>query len=126
MTTNITSPSADNGWTIQGASYQPAVRIIELPVGSKVGCGCYAPWREFRVGKPELRDDGTVVCKWFDGQQWDWVEPDTTFKTFHVPSTKKISTVARVWLLADAEAKKLVEAGYGVDPDEIDLEDCVL
>lgn len=84
------------------------VRIIDLPVGSHVGYDKHGriggKWVNHNsvlgtVGKPEVLDDGSVVCKYRDiAGCWDWVEPETTFFLVQYDASKKVSVPARKWL----------------------------
>jgi hypothetical protein len=146
MTTNkhgYTTPSEDTGWTCDARRRMThdaeitKVRIIDLPVGAHVAytahgtVGSKYVWPNSvvgTVGKPEVLDDGMVVCKYRDCiGAWDWVGPETEFFLVSSDTTKKLSVPARNWL--EAESLELFKAALeatGEFADDIDLVDAVL
>lgn len=136
-------PSADNDWTPgefpygDGANQEtaPTMPISALPVGSEI----WFQGKKYKVGKPQDNGDGDVVSKWWDGQQWDYVQPETEFKVATVPDGKPIDKVMRDYLdqpgaVVDAPSSNPDLEGDGVsgpnepgslfvDPDSVDLAD---
>jgi hypothetical protein len=96
----IDGPNAANGWR-PTASPGDTVRISELPVGAEVTQG----GKSRKVGSPIVIDGGDpnnpddYRFRWWDGQQWDWVQGESTFK------------VDSVGLDSSGEPKKLTGKG---------------
>lgn len=108
-------------WAVQARTepakpYEDRVPIRLIPAGAEVYAS-YAkgsPWRKVGVPvdngpvwnpktqKADLPND--IVGKYHDGVQWDYVGPETTFKTGNVPQGKKISPR---WQAANARAAEL-------------------
>jgi len=105
--------------TAPAKSYEEGVPIRLLPVGSEVnapwtaGSKGYAPYRKIGTpvdNGPIMDKDGNptkshdIVGRYWDGQQWDYVDGDTTFNTAMVPAGKRLSPR---WSAANAKAAKL-------------------
>lgn len=73
----------------------PVIPISDLPTGSEV----WSNGKVFRVGKPVVNDDGSVVGKYWDGTQWDYVQPDTQFSVASIPSGKAVPPAMRQELM---------------------------
>lgn len=96
---------ADKSW-IPTAKSGDKVPISELPVGAEVIMG--GQWR--KVGAPILLDGGDPKnpddyrFKYWDGVQWDWVQPDTQFTVGSMPAGKKLHSMGRKYHEAAAAA----------------------
>lgn len=88
-------------------SYMTGVPIALLPVGSEVSINSFSARGDYDhqmrlVGKPvTFEDSDTVTCKYRDCiQAWDYVQPETTFTTGHVPN-KQLPVALRDYKLPE-------------------------
>ena len=86
-------------------SGEKQVPIKRIPVGSRV-VGFGGKLR--KVGSPIKNDDGSIVGRYWDGSQWDYVQPETRFDVYDVPHGKGTHK-----LFEEHEARMRSGAGSG-------------
>lgn len=88
--------------------YEMNVPIRLIPTGSQVKIGYSWDQTMRTVGVPVDNGDGDVVGKYKDiANEWDYVQPETSFNLGSVPSDKKVSPR---WFAANTRAANLKAA----------------
>lgn len=92
--------------TAPAKSYEQDVPIRLLPAGTEVNVGKWKGDRIYKtVGLPVDNGDGHIVGKYRDvANEWDYVEPETTFNLAIVPLNKPVSPR---WSAANAKAAEI-------------------
>jgi hypothetical protein len=100
-------------------SYEKGVPIRLLPVGVEVEVNDYRRGVLYKtVGTPVDNGDGHVVGKYRDiANEWDYVEPNTTFNLGPVPSNKSVSPR---WKAANAKAAEIAKQRAQYQQDLVD------
>lgn len=103
-------------------SYEKNVPIRLLPVGVQVEVHDYQRGTLLKtVGTPVDNGDGHVVGKYRDvANEWDYVEPNTTFNLGPVPSNKPVSPR---WKAANAKAAEIAKQRAQYQQDLVDAKE---
>lgn len=110
------------GRTAPAKSYEKNVPIRLLPVGAEVEVRDYSRGILLKtVGTPVDNGDGHIVGKYRDvANEWDYVEPSTSFNLGRVPSDKSVSPR---WKAANTKAAEIAKQRAQYQQDLVDAKE---